>query len=481
MARRAVSISKATSAVSAALVMLLVLVPIGAVAMRAGFSEGAFAGLGVADWAALKFTVVQAGLSALFSAALAVPVARALARRQFWGRGALVLLMGAPFILPVIVAVMGLLAVFGQAGVLNGVLSALGLPKLQIYGLHGVVLAHVFFNLPLATRLLLQGWDAIPQERFRLAASLGMGSREVFRLLEWPMLKERLPAVVLVVFLICLSSFAVALTLGGGPAATTLELAIYQAFHLEFDLAQAALLALMQLVLVLVVGMVALRLGQVAGFGAGRGALRQRWDAGAPLLKAQDALVLSLAVVFIGLPLAVVVLRGAVQIMSLPASVWSAALTSLVIALGSTVLCIAAALALGADGILLGSRMTVAEEIWADDKYKKRITETVESDTRIVMSIFNDNSRVLDNATAKAVNELEEQGIKEFEQYRPLVQGPNQRDAYASGDFDQGTLSMGQSCAFANKIASVENIFDDILRDAVAMRDRLGGLAVENG
>ena len=140
-----------------------------------------------------------------------------------------------------------------------------------------------------------------------------------------------------------------------------------------------------------------------------------------------------------------------------------------------------AALALGADGILLGSRMTVAEEIWADGKYKKRITETVESDTRIVMSIFNDNSRVLDNATAKAVNELEDQGITDFEQYRPLVQGPNQRDAYASGDFDQGTLSMGQSCAFANEIASVEKIFDDILRDAVAMRDRLSGLAVENG
>lgn len=140
-----------------------------------------------------------------------------------------------------------------------------------------------------------------------------------------------------------------------------------------------------------------------------------------------------------------------------------------------------AALALGADGILLGSRMTVAEEIWADDKYKKRVTETVESDTRIVMSIFNDNSRVLDNATAKAVNELEDQGITDFEHYRPLVQGPNQRDAYASGDFDQGTLSMGQSCTFANEIASVEEIFDDILRDAVAMRNRLGGLTVENG
>ena len=136
-----------------------------------------------------------------------------------------------------------------------------------------------------------------------------------------------------------------------------------------------------------------------------------------------------------------------------------------------------AALALGADGILLGSRMTVAKEIWAHEKYKKRITEIGQNDTRIVMSVFNDNSRVLDNATAQAVNELEEQGITDFEQYRPLVQGPNQREAYESGDFDRGTLSMGQSCAFAIEISTVENIFDDIIGDAKASRDRLSGLS----
>ena len=47
---------------------------------------------------------------------LAVPVARALARRRFPGRGLLVTLLGAPFLLPVIVALLGLLAVFGRAG-----------------------------------------------------------------------------------------------------------------------------------------------------------------------------------------------------------------------------------------------------------------------------------------------------------------------------------------------------------------------------
>ena len=46
--------------------------------------------------------------------------------------------------------------------------------------------------------------------------------------------------VITVIFVICLTSFAVALTLGGGPRATTIELAIYQAFRFEFDLARAA-------------------------------------------------------------------------------------------------------------------------------------------------------------------------------------------------------------------------------------------------
>ncbi len=55
-------------------------------------------------------------------------MARALARRRFPGRGALIALMGAPFLLPVIVAVLGLLAVFGRSGWVNGALSALGLP-----------------------------------------------------------------------------------------------------------------------------------------------------------------------------------------------------------------------------------------------------------------------------------------------------------------------------------------------------------------
>ena len=117
-------------------------------------------GLLAADLAALRFTLLQAALSALVSALLAVPLARALARRDFPGRGFVLTLMGAPFLLPVVVAVIGLLTVFGRSGWINAVFSALGLPVFTIYGLQGVVLAHVFLNLPLAVRMLLTGWQA---------------------------------------------------------------------------------------------------------------------------------------------------------------------------------------------------------------------------------------------------------------------------------------------------------------------------------
>lgn len=325
-----------------ALVAGLVLLPLAAVFWRAG--GGGWPG--PADWAALRFTVVQAALSALFSIMFAIPVARALARRRFPGRGMMITLMGAPFILPVIVAVLGLLAVFGRGGILNQALAWLGLPPVQIYGLHGVVLAHVFFNLPLATRILLQGWQSIPAERFRLAASLGLGPREVFRLLEWPMLRATLPGATMVIFAICLSSFAVALTLGGGPRATTVELAIYQAFRFDFDLGRAAVLAVIQMALVTMAAILALRFSQMDGFGRGMDRPLRRWDAETPTSRLMDSVTLSLAAMFLLLPLGAVIWRGIGGIDALPSQVWQAAEVSIVMALASTLLAVGLALAL---------------------------------------------------------------------------------------------------------------------------------------
>ncbi len=319
----------------------LILGTLAAVAWQAG----GLSGLGEWDWRAVRFTVWQAALSATLSAALAVPVARALARRRFRGRGLLVTLLGAPFILPVIVAIMGLISVFGRNGALNEGLRALGLPEIGIYGWQGVILAHVFFNLPLSVRLILQGWQAIPSERFRLASSLGFAPADIARHLERPMLRAALPGVWLAVFLVCLTSFTVALALGGGPRATTVELAIYQAFRFDFDLGRAATLGLVQIALCVAALMVARWIAIPAAFGAG---MDERQGPTGPRgwRVAADAAVIALAAGFLLWPLVAVMAVGVPRLPMLEADIWWAAGRSVVMAVISALLAVVLCLTL---------------------------------------------------------------------------------------------------------------------------------------
>lgn len=334
MANRAVPLS------AAALTLLLCLGPLWAAVSFGGVARG----LTPADWGALRFTVVQAALSAAFSCILAVPVARALAMRRFPGRAALVTLLGVPFLLPVIVAVLGLLSVLGR----SGYLAALTGWTPPIYGLQGVVLASVFLNLPLAVRLLLQGWLAVPPERYRLAASLGFSDWTVWRVIDWPVVRSVLPGAGLVIGLICLNSFAVALILGGGPRATTLELAIYQALRFEFAPDRAALLALVQAGLSGAALLVTARLSLPTDLGAGLDRPLQRWDRRGFAARLSDGVWIAGAALFLLLPLASVVIEGLSGLGDLTASTLWATLRSLAVALGATAICLPLALALAA-------------------------------------------------------------------------------------------------------------------------------------
>lgn len=327
---------------AALLVAALIFGSLAAVLLRAG----ALALPGKGDWAAVRFTLLQAALSAALSVLLAIPMARALARRRFFGRRWFITLLGAPFILPVVVAVLGLLAVFGRNGLLNAAMQGLGLPSVQIYGLQGVLLAHVFFNLPLAVRLILQGWLAIPAERFRLAAALDFRPRDVWRHLERPMLVEMLPGVLLTIFLLCLTSFAVALTLGGGPAASTVELAIYQAFRYDYDLGRVATLGLLQLGISGSAVMIALRLVVPAATSGGIDRQVIRWDARTRGLRLLDGAVVAGIALFLLVPVGLVLARGLPAVAALPVGVWQAAARSVAVAVAAAGLAVTFGMAL---------------------------------------------------------------------------------------------------------------------------------------
>jgi len=233
-----------------AVVLALTALPLGAMLVEAGtLDPGA---LFADPWVArvIRFSLFQATLSTVLAVALALPVALALAHEpRFPGRGALVTLFSLSLVIPTIVAIFGIVAVYGRSGWLNGALANVGMAPLPLYGLPGILVAHVFFNLPLAARVMLQSLDGIPDNQWRLAAQLGMGPLARFRLIEWPSLRAPLIGAAVLIFTLCFTSFAIVMTLGGGPRATTIEVAIYQALRFDFDLPLAVALALVQLVM----------------------------------------------------------------------------------------------------------------------------------------------------------------------------------------------------------------------------------------
>ena len=195
------------------------------------------------------FSCYQALLSTLLSLLLAIPLAQALSRRRFIGRSLLLRLFGLSLVLPVILVVFGLITVHGRQGWINQLLQALGLESIgYLYGLAGILLAHVFFNMPLAARILLLAIESIPASQWRIADQLGFNGWQLFLRLEWPVMRSALPSLASMIFMLCFTSFATVMALGGGPKSTTLEVAIYQAIRFDFDLPYAGLLALLQLV-----------------------------------------------------------------------------------------------------------------------------------------------------------------------------------------------------------------------------------------
>ncbi len=197
----------------------------------------------------LLFSFYQAFLSAILSVGLGLLVAHALFYQHFIGKTFLLKWFSLTMVLPVLVAIFGLLGVYGSAGWVVRLFVRLGVDwPVNIYGLSGILLAHIFFNLPLAVKIFLNGLHAIPNQQRQLAAQLGILNGHFIRLLEWRYLRRHILPTLALVFMLCFTSFTIVLTLGGGPKYTTLEVAIYQAIVFDFELGKAAVLALLQFV-----------------------------------------------------------------------------------------------------------------------------------------------------------------------------------------------------------------------------------------
>ena len=193
------------------------------------------------------FTLKQAALSTIFSLLAGLPGAYFLGRCRFPGRGILKSLSTVPFVLPPILAVLGFVLVFGNAGMVNTLRRWIAgpevLPWKMLYSLPAIVMAHVFYNFPLTLRIVGDAWSTLPPDPPRAAASLGANRFRAFISVDLPHLFPAVLTAATVTFLYCFMSFAIVLVLGGGPKLTTLEVEIFRIIKYQLDFGRGSMLA----------------------------------------------------------------------------------------------------------------------------------------------------------------------------------------------------------------------------------------------
>ena len=306
----------------------------------------------------IYITTLQAALSTAFSLAVGIALAWALNRVRFRGRTLLIGLFASAIVTPGLVVAFGLLSVWGRAGWLSGLSQSLfGMPlDLPIFGLGGVVAAHIILDGAFATRILLARLDAIPDMRLKTGQSLALGPWTRFVVIDWPALRGTLPGLAAIIFLLAFTSFPIVLLLGGGPSVQTLEVAIYSAVRLDFDLALAVKLALIQIALCSVIILASAAFAPVSS--SLDRPTEPRWhDAG--FTRWLQWAVLGLATFSFATPLLAVLvdgLGGLGSVLSQPAF-WNAVATSLWIGGASAVLALLLALIAAAARASAASRL----------------------------------------------------------------------------------------------------------------------------
>ncbi len=220
-----------------AVVALLVGVPlITLVIIGASLADGDPGGVLVSGstWRILGYTVAQATISTVLSILLALPAAYALQRLRWPGRRTWLAMVTLPFVLPTVVVGLAFRELLPFAGTTAA-----------------IIVAHVFFNVGLATRVIGGIWAQLDPRFADVAMSLGAGPMRTFTTVTWPLLRPAVLAAAALVFLFTFTSFGVVLIVGD-PAWPTIEVEIYRLAVQNLDLSAAATLAIVQLVIVVI-------------------------------------------------------------------------------------------------------------------------------------------------------------------------------------------------------------------------------------
>jgi len=137
-----------------------------------------------------------------------------------------------------------------------------------------------------------------------------------------------------------------------------------------------------------------------------------------------------------------------------------------------------AALALGADGVNMGTRFCATKEAPLHDNFKQAMVANDERATDLIFRSFRNTARVARNAISQQVVELERGGAK-FEDVSHLVKGTRGREGLDTGDTDMGIWSAGMVQGLIHDVPSVKELIERVIHEAEEiMYRRLANLRV---
>jgi len=132
-----------------------------------------------------------------------------------------------------------------------------------------------------------------------------------------------------------------------------------------------------------------------------------------------------------------------------------------------------AALALGAEGVMMGTRFMVSQEAPMHAKVKEHLLNLSERDTMFVLRSLRNTARVIKNPVAARVAEMENQGAG-IEELLPLVSGKKELELMESGNMDSGLLHCGQVVGLIHDVPAVSEIMEKVVAEAAQVSGWLG-------
>jgi nitronate monooxygenase len=130
------------------------------------------------------------------------------------------------------------------------------------------------------------------------------------------------------------------------------------------------------------------------------------------------------------------------------------------------------ALAMGAEGVLLGSRFLATKECPIHEEVKEKYVKAKAEETVLLMKSIGNPMRAIRNRLADDVLKIEANGAS-LEEILKYVSGQRIRSAYMEGNPEESMLPCGQVVGMINEIKTVSQVIEDIISEAIRCMDRL--------